>query len=511
MSRFTMKSPSKKPVVTTNYAGGQAFEKSPKTELVGRLMANFLQSTFYESADLQLGQLVQVAHKVQDPLFLAKASVYARNVFGMRSVTHVVAAVVAKMIRDGNVAATSANGKVKFPATGKPWFKRYFDKVVARPDDMVEIMSYFLQHYKKPIPNSLKKGFADAFGRFDRYQLAKYRMEGKELTLRKLAKLVWPTITDKNRDAIADLWAGSLASTGTWEAKLSSAGQGDNVAEAKATAWKDLILEEKIAQFALLRNLRNIVEQTDPRTINAACSLLVKPSRIKDSKILPFRYYTAYKELKAGHPGSRTVLDSIQCAFDIACSNVPDLGGKTLIALDVSGSMKGSSFGYGQRKGSDSPFEIGALFAGVIAKSTPNSDLVIFSSDCKEYKVDPKKSVFETVRAIERVAQFGGTSFHSVYRWAESNNTAYDRIIFLSDGEAWMGYEAAQRSLDRYNQLKGTDTKMYFFDLAGGKTLQFKENKLFYVPGFSEKVFDLMDKLERGVGTILTEIEAVQI
>ena len=52
---------------------------------------------------------------------------------------------------------------------------------------------------------------------------------------------------------------------------------------------------------------------------------------------------------------------------------------------------------------------------------------------------------------------------------------------------------------------------MYFFDLAGGKTLQFKENKLFYVPGFSEKVFDLMDKLERGVGTILTEIEAVQI
>lgn len=507
MARFTKRnSPTvaSKPTAI-NYAGGQAYEKSAKTELVGRLMANFLQSTFYESADLQLGQLVQVAHKVDDPLFLAKASVYARNVFGMRSVTHVVAAVVAKMIRDGNVKA----GKV--PAIGKPWFKRYFDKVVARPDDMVEIMSYFLSHYKKPIPNSLKKGFADAFGRFDRYQLAKYKMEGKELTLRKLAKLVWPTITDKNRDAIAALWAGTLASSGTWESKLSAAGQQDtvaDVAEAKATAWKDLILEEKIAQFALLRNLRNIIQQTDAKTVNAACSLLVKPSRIKDSKILPFRYYTAYKELKGLN---KAVLDSLQCAFDIACSNVPDLPGKTLVALDVSGSMEGSTYGYGQQKGSDSPFEIGALFAGVIAKSNPGSDLVIFSSDTKQYKVDPKKTVFETVKAIERVAQFGGTNFHSVYRWAEMNNTAYDRIIFLSDGDAWMGYEAAQVSLNKYNKLKGTDTKMYFFDLAGGKTLQFKENKLFYVSGFSEKVFDLMDKLERGVGTILTEIEAVKI
>jgi 60 kDa SS-A/Ro ribonucleoprotein len=501
MARFTKRiSPTvaSKPTAV-NYAGGQAYEKSAKTELVGRLMANFLQSTFYEKADMQLGQLVQVAHKVDDPLFLAKASVYARTVFGMRSVTHVVAAVVAKMVRDGNVK----NGKIA--AIGKPWFKRYFDKVVARPDDMVEIMSYFLSHYKKPIPNSLKKGFADAFGRFDRYQLAKYRMEGKELTLRKLAKLVWPTITDKNRDAIADLWAGTLASTGTWEAKLSEAGKSDNVAEAKSTAWKDLVLEGKIAQFALLRNLRNIAEQTDSNTINAACSLLVKPSRIKDSKILPFSYFTAYKELSGLR--HKNILDSLECAFDIACSNVPDLPGKTLVAQDCSGSMKP---GWG-RNGNINPFEIGALFAGVIAKATPNSDLVIFSNDCKQFNVDPKLSVFKTVKAIERVAPFGGTNFTAMYRWAESNNTAYDRIIVLSDGEAWVGYEAAQRSLDRYNQLKGTDTKMYFFDLAGGKTLQFKENKLFYIPGFSEKVFDLMDKLERGVGTILTEIEAVKI
>lgn len=503
MARFTKRSPAVAKPTTVNYAGGQAYDKTPKLELVGRLLASFLQNTFYQSADMQLGQLVQVAHKVDDPLFLAKASVYARQSFGMRSVTHVVAAVVAKMVRDSNVKVG------KTPSRGKGWYKRYFNQVVARPDDMVEIMSYFLSHYKKPIPNSLKKGFADAFGRFDAYQLAKYRMEGKELTLRKLAKLVWPTITDKNRDGIMKLWAGTLSSAGqTWEAKLSEAGKQDTEADvltAKEAAWKELVTSGKIAQFALLRNMRNICLQATPSVVKRACELLTDVNRIKDSKILPFRYHTAYLELQ----GNPQVVKALEVAFDVACSNVPELPGRTLIALDVSGSMKGGH--YGGDTGNRSPFNIGALFAGVLAKSAVNSDLVIFSNDCKPFRNRPDLSVFATVEAIRRQAAFGGTNFHSVYKWATDRNVAYDRIIFLSDGEAWMGYEAAQRSLDAYNKLKGADTKMYFFDLAGGKTLQFKENKLFYIPGFSEKVFDLMAKLELGAGSILTEIESIVI
>ena len=471
---------------TRNRAGGEAFEKSPKLDLVGRLLANFLQNTFYESANTQLGELVQVAHKVADPLFLAKASVYARNVFGMRSVTHVVAAVVAKMIRDAN------EKKGNRPALGMPWFKRYFDKVVARPDDMVEIMSYFLSHYKKPIPNSLKKGFADAFGRFDRYQLAKYRCEGKELTLRKLAKLVWPTITDKNRDAIADLWAGTLTSQGsTWESGLTQAGKAENKTEAKADVWKNMVLEEKIGQFALLRNLRNILDQA-PEVIGKACQLLTQPSRIKDSKILPFRYYTAYKEVS-----DSKVRKALQDAFNLALSNIPKLEGSTLVAVDVSGSMNGQ------------PIEIGSLFAGALVKSQP-IDLVVFQSHAKEMNTGGYKDAFEVAEAIQRLSR-GGTNFHAVYELLMQQRKAYDRIIFLSDGEAWMGYEAAQVSLDAYDKAKGTKTKMYFFDLAGHNTLQWKESRLFYVPGFSEKVFDLMALMERGIGDVLTEIEAIQI
>ena len=492
MARFNQtKSPTVQPArfshnMTVNRAGGEAFEKSPKLDLVGRLLANFLQNTFYESANTQVGELVQVANKVADPLFLAKASIYARTVFGMRSTSHVVAAVVAKQIRDAN----EKHGK--HPALGKPWFKRYFDKVVARPDDMVEIMSYFLSHYKKPIPNSLKKGFADAFGRFDAYQLAKYRCEGKELTLRKLAKLVWPTITDKNRDAIAALWAGTLTSQGsTWESKLTEAGKTEDVAEAKSQAWKDLVLEEKIGQFALLRNLRNILAQA-PEVIGKACELLTKPSRIKDSKILPFRYHTAYKEVS-----DVRVRKALEDAFNLALCNIPKLEGSTLVAVDISGSMSGQ------------PIEIGSLFAGALVKSQP-IDLVLFQSFAKEVNTGGYKGAFQVAEAIQRESR-GGTNFHAVYELLMKHQKSYDRVIFLSDGEAWMGYNAAQSSLDAYDKAKGTKTKMYFFDLAGHNTLQWKESRLFYVPGFSEKVFDLMALMERGMGDVLTEIEAIQI
>jgi len=490
MARFNRaKSPTvRQPVASVrNLAGGMAYEKSPKLELVGRLLSTFLQNTFYESADAQLSSLVQVAHKVADPLFLAKASIYARNTFGMRSASHVVAAVVAKMIRDAN-----ARGISKQPATGELWFKRYFDKIVARPDDMVEIMSYFLAHYKKPIPNSLKKGFADAFGRFDAYQLAKYRCEGKDLTLRKLAKLVWPTITDKNRDAIAALWAGTLSSAGsTWESKLTQAGQTDNKAEAKTQAWKELVLEEKIAQFALLRNLRNIESQA-PEVIGKACELLTRPSRIKDSKILPFRYYTAFKEVS-----DRRVRIALQDAFNLALCNIPVLSGSTLVAVDISGSMNGQ------------PIEIGSLFAGALVKSQP-IDLVVFQSWAKEVNTGGYENAFQVAEAIQRESR-GGTNFHAVYELLMKSRKAYDRVIFLSDGEAWQGYGAAQRSLDAYDKAKGKKTKMYFFDLAGHGTLQWQESRLFYVPGFSEKVFDLMAMMERETGDILTEIDAVKI
>src|SRR6266567_1084910 len=139
---------------TTNLAGGTAYAMTPELELVSALLTSFLEDKFYQSGQNRQAALVDAFKRV-DPLFGAKAALYARNEFGMRSVSHVVA---------GEIAAT---------VKGQEWTKRFFDKIVRRPDDMTEILSYYYANHGKNEPQALRKGFAMAFGRFDEYQLAK--------------------------------------------------------------------------------------------------------------------------------------------------------------------------------------------------------------------------------------------------------------------------------------------------------------------------------------------------
>jgi 60 kDa SS-A/Ro ribonucleoprotein len=47
--------------------------------------------------------------------------------------------------------------------------------ICTRPDQMTELLSLYWKDGKKPLAAQLKKGLANAFTRFDRYQLGKYR------------------------------------------------------------------------------------------------------------------------------------------------------------------------------------------------------------------------------------------------------------------------------------------------------------------------------------------------
>ena len=81
---------------------------------------------------------------------------------------------------------------------------------------------------------------------------------------------------------------GTLKSTDTWEAKLTKAGQKaegeEDKMNLKADAWKELIESRKLPYFALLRNLRNIIEQA-PGMVDQACEMLIEENLIKKSLV----------------------------------------------------------------------------------------------------------------------------------------------------------------------------------------------------------------------------------
>lgn len=80
----------------------------------------------------------------------------------------------------------------------------------------------------------------------------------------------------------------------TWESKLTKAGQNaENELEKetlKADAWTELIETRKIGDFALLRNLRNIMELANDTVLDKALDLLINEKLIRNSLVL-FPFY----------------------------------------------------------------------------------------------------------------------------------------------------------------------------------------------------------------------------
>jgi hypothetical protein len=426
-----------------------------------------------------------------DKKFVAKAAIYARNEFGMRSISHVV---TAELFRK--------HGDVSF-LYGLPWAKSFVNQVIRRPDDATEILAYYkAKVMEKSLPKQLKLGLAAALQKFDEYQIAKYKGDGKAFKLVDIANLTHP----KSNAVLKKLVGGTLKPADTWEVKMTQAGQkaetDEEKAENKKEVWTKLLESGKMPYFALLRNLRNILQQA-PEMVDLACEQLINKEAVKKSLVLPFRFITAYNEIEnlsgVDNKLIRKVLRALDDAVELALSNVPEMDGETLVVLDGSGSMTSGN--------EPTPSRIGSLFASVLVK-TNNADMVVFDTSARYVNLNTKDSVMSLARRIEESLDGGGTDFKCIFPVL---NKKYDRIIILSDMQGWVGYEAPKASFHKYQRTYDATPFVYSFDLQGYGTLQFPEARVAALAGFSDKVFDLMKLLEQDREALVHKIEAVEL
>lgn len=482
-------------VVITNKAGGQAFKQSDKLELVNILLSSMLGGDMYRSGDGTLQRLKALV-KTVDPEFAAKAALYARNEFGMRSTSQVIA---------GELAVLNKT-------SGTAWGRDFYNAVTYRVDDMMEIMGYYLSAcVDKPLPNAMKAGFAEAFKRFDAYQLAKYKGDTRAVKLVDVVRLVRPKPSEKNADALKALLEGTLKNTQTWESKISAAGQTQDVtekAEAREQAWGDLLRENKLGYLALIRNLVNISNDVkDQATFDLMIQAVENEESIKKSMVFPFQMYTAYKMVEGKIRDTRRagkVMDALSKAVDIACANVPKMDGDTLVAIDISGSMSSNITAFN----STSAVELAALFGSVLAKAN-EADVMLFDDSAKYVVVPKTRSVLDSTKALGHT--HGGTSFESIFRTA---NKAYNRIFILSDMQSWVNGNSGLKSLfNSYKSKYSCNPYLYSFDLKGHGDMQFPENdgKVIAMAGFSEKVFDLIAMAETDRNAMIHTIENYKI
>ena len=465
---------------TRNKAGGQAHTLPPERELISMVTTNLVADRCYASADDDLAELERIVKRLADRGtldFAAKAAIYARTEHGLRSITHALAGLVAHY------------------ASGSIWGRRFFDRIVFRVDDLCEILAFYWMRFgaDAPVPNAMKRGFATALQRFDAYQLAKYKGGQRAVSLVDVVNLCHP----KSNAALDALMKGTLAPADTWEHALSNAGKQDgNTSEAKAEVWARLLAERKLGYFAALRNARNIAEQP-PDSVAPLCALLTDRRMVRNSLVLPFQIAKGIDAIgKTQQPGLRRLVEALHTALDISLGNVPHLPGRTLIALDTSGSMMGQ------------PIDIASLFAAVLLKSQDEADLLTFSTEAEYQHLSTRGSAYDIAERIKQRIRYAGTNFHSIFQTARG---AYERIVILSDMQAWIGHHTPAESFRKYCHRTHCDPMVYTWDLAHYGTAQFPADKVCALAGWTDKVFGIMETVERDPDAMVTAVKAIEL
>ena len=307
----------RKSEISKNYEGEKAFVLTPQLELYTAVATAGLSDQFYATADEKVQRIVKLIGK-NDAAFVAKLAIYVREQMHLRSIPILLTVELAKLHQ------------------GDGLIRKMTERVIQRADEIMELLAYYSISNQRndvkqlnKLSKQLQKGLAEAFNKFDEYQFAKYNRDAK-VKLRDALFLVHPKAKDEVQQNIFDKIAkNELAVPYTWEVELSVLGQQkfDSVElkkEAFKSKWEELIFSNKLGYMALMRNLRNILEaEVSNEALNKVCADLSNARAVAKSKQLPFRFLSAYRELKKlNHGRVSKVLEALEEAVVYSAANI---------------------------------------------------------------------------------------------------------------------------------------------------------------------------------------------
>ncbi len=493
----------------TNHAGEKAYTVSPALELYSAVATSTFSDKFYEKNDARIARLRKLIAQ-NEPEFVAKLAIYAREKMYLRSVPLVLAVELSKR------------------TNGTDLVSRLTNRTVQRADEITELLAYYAAANERQaapkqlgkLSKQLQKGLAEAFNKFDEYQLAKYNRDGA-VKLKDALFLVHPKAKDEAQQAIFNKLAkDELATPYTWETELSALGQQKFESdEAKKLAfrskWEELIDSGKLGYMALMRNLRNILEaEVSPNHVEKVADTLTNAKLIAKSKQLPFRFLSAYRELKAVKSSfTPVILQALETAIVASVENMRGFGYNTnvVIACDVSGSMQQPI----SPKSKILLYDIGLLLGMLLQSKCKNVSSGMFGDSWKIVPL-PTKGVLSNVDEFYRRAGEVGysTNGYLVIKDLIQRKQKADKVMLFTDVQLWNSNNTNDTFGKLWLEYKATiapNAKLYLFDLAGhGQMPEVEQNDVYLIAGWSDKVFDVLEALEDGEKALI-EIRDIEI
>lgn len=242
-----------------------------------------------------------------------------------------------------------------------------------------------------------------------------------------------------------------------WETVPSGLLAGDRV-------WRALV--ETPGALPLGALLRNLGVLTNRGVITARsgdiATRLADEDAIRKARIHPVGVLNAMVTYAAGSSRggvswspAPVISDALDAAFYSAFGNVTPTGKRTMLALDVSGSMSwaacnGSAFNAAQ----------GSTAMAMVTLAVERDCMVLgFSHELVPLDVSPRRRLDDNLATIARV-RMGATDCALPMVHAAANRMDVDTFIVYTDNETWAGNVKPAQALARYRQQSGIDAKL---------------------------------------------------
>lgn len=494
--------------VTVNHENAKAYKMTPELELYTAVVTTGLNDTFYESGNGRLQRIRTLINNC-DPEFTARLAVYARTRMNLRSVPLVLSVELAKITAGNTTVSKTINN------------------VIQRADEITELLAYYQIANERNgtkklnrLSKQVQKGLAKSFNKFDEYQFAKYN-RGTNVKLRDALFLVHPKAKDESQQALFNkIAADTLETPYTWETELSMLGQQKfetDVAKkaAFASKWEQLIASKKIGYMALMRNLRNIIEAgVSGEHMAMVCNYLSNEKAVVSSKQLPFRFLSAYREVKCVSSGYTTaVLSALEDAVMHSAGNIKGFGYTTsvVIACDVSGSMQMPV----SAKSKVQLYDIGLMLGMLMQSQCKNVVTGMFGDRWKVINMPAKDILANVMEYYRREGEVGySTNGYLIIEDLIRKQQKVDKIMLFTDVQMWNSNFDGHTFEDWWKRYKAIapNAKLYLFDLAGhgNAPLDVRRNDVYLIAGWSDKIFDILHSVDNA-GDALKVINEIQL
>lgn len=247
--------------------------------------------------------------------------------------------------------------------------------------------------------------------------------------------------------------------------------------------WKKLFFNGQLRGQALVRNvtrLARIGAFSDMHFARAYAERLTDVEMIRHTRLHPLNYLNALVVHREGQVDrsnssvwsapirkrtwepSGIISDALEEGFYLSFKYVEPAGKRTLLAVDVSGSMSAATMGLDL-----SCAQVSAAIAMTVARTEPLYEIRGFTAANHRHSFVGLTNLGITAKsdittAMQRVsdANFGGTDCALPMMWALDSGTAIDTFVVLTDNETWAGRKHPHVALREYRQRTGIDARL---------------------------------------------------